>query len=281
MGQAFSLVINLDKSAPEAALAKRIAAKEKWGFLLSDGGKIVPANQNAFAKWDTGINDLSMIVNRKHFVEEIFEICGFQFGGETYWMPRSSKGPGQIRSSKRLIGLNTGCGVRWLTRLWPEKSFLLLADLLQRAGHEVVFLGGSMEDSKNQRLAIQSGGRYKGVLELTEFADLIDDCDVVVTSVTMALHMALAKEKRVVLLNNIFPSNEFHLYGRGEILEPGLTCQACYKNRFDENCVSPSCMSLITVEDVFTAVERQISLLDSRQPVNAKVRPEAIPLSEI
>ncbi|MCJ7639063.1 MAG: hypothetical protein MUO70_04150 [Euryarchaeota archaeon] len=72
----------------------------------------------------------------------------------------------------------------------------------------------------------------------------------------MALHVAIALERPVILFNNIFHRHEFHLYGRGEILEPGLACQGCYKRRFDSECAVDNCMKLIHPARVLAAVER-------------------------
>ena len=80
--------------------------------------------------------------------------------------------------------------------------------------------------------------------------------DVIVTAVTMALHVAIALEKPVILFNNIFNGHEFYLYGRGEILEPGLPCQGCYKPRFDARCPVSNCMDLISSDRVLDAIDR-------------------------
>ena len=65
---------------------------------------------------------------------------------------------------------------------------------------------------------------------------------------------AIALERPVILFNNIFNGHEFHLYGRGEILEPGLPCQGCYKARFDAKCPVANCMELIPPARVKDAV---------------------------
>jgi heptosyltransferase-2 len=258
MGQKFDLVINLDKSTAEAALAGRVKADQKWGFLMDDQGKIIPANSRAVGKWQTGIDDASMKNNKKHFVEETFEICGWDYQGETYWLNGNPEASFALPFSGPVIGLNTGCGERWLTRLWPEKSFQELALKLKGDGYGVLLLGGPDEHEKNLRLAKATGAYYAGVQPLLTFVDLVKACDVVLTSVTMALHIAIASEKRIVLLNNIFPTNEFHLYDLGEILEPGLSCQSCYKGSFDSKCLAPHCMGLISTDQVYAALKRQL-----------------------
>ena len=72
----------------------------------------------------------------------------------------------------------------------------------------------------------------------------------VVTSVTMAMHIAIGFEKKLVLLNNIFNKYEFELYELGEILEPNdRDCLVCYKNSCERDC-----MSTISVDRVLESI---------------------------
>lgn len=261
MGQKFNLVINLDKSLPEANLLEMVEYEELWGFKADKMGKILPANQNAYNKWVTGVNDQEMRKNKKHFVEELFEVCGWKFEEERYWIHEPQKTEYNLRrSGQKVIGLNTGCGERWLTRLWPTGHFEDLCTLLKRRGYKVVLLGGPDEDEKNKLIAKNTGSQYLGVKPLLEFVDLVSQCDVVVTTVTMALHVAIALEKRTVLFNNIFPTNEFYMYGLGQILEPKLSCQSCFKNAFDSKCQQFDCLSLISPETVLAQIESELAI---------------------
>ncbi|GAB6283123.1 MAG: hypothetical protein STSR0008_18790 [Ignavibacterium sp.] len=52
----------------------------------------------------------------------------------------------------------------------------------------------------------------------------MNNCDLVVTAVTMGMHLAIGLKKQLILFNNVFNKNEFYLYGRGEILEPDFDC---------------------------------------------------------
>lgn len=253
----FDLVLSLDKDFDVCALAQRIEAKERRGFGLNEYGKIIPLDERTHHKWSTGIWDDLMLANTKHYVQEIFEICGFEWSGETYLLEDVT--PVQPRADQRkVIGLNTGTSAVWTTRIWPEESWKGLIQGLQSRGHSVLLLGGPLEEEKNRRLAGATGAQYHGVVPFRQFFTLIQGTDTVVTAVTMALHVAIALEKPVILFNNIFNRHEFHLYGRGEILEPGLPCQGCYKPRFDVKCPVSNCMDLISVDRVLDAIERQL-----------------------
>ncbi|MEK7670919.1 MAG: glycosyltransferase family 9 protein, partial [Bacteroidota bacterium] len=92
---------------------------------------------------------------------------------------------------------------------------------------------------------------------LQQFINLIAQCDLVVTAVTMAMHMIIGLDKKIVLFNNIFNRHEFELYGLGEILEPEFDCP-CY---FSPVCPN-DCMQYIYVDRVFKTVKK---LLTERQ----------------
>lgn len=153
-----------------------------------------------------------------------------------------------------MVGLNTGCGERWRTRLWPERHWAALARRLRRDGCRVLLLGGETERASNRRLARRSGATNSGVHPLPEFIEILDRCDLVVTTVTMGLHLALALDKKVVLFNNLFNPAEFELYGLGEILEPPVPCRGCYRMQ----CGKP-CLELITPTRVAATVRRLLA----------------------
>jgi ADP-heptose:LPS heptosyltransferase len=226
----FDLLYNLDKDREACALCAQIPARKKKGFVLKDG-IISPIDKAAEAKYLAGVFDDLGKANTKSYPEELFEICGFSFNGERYILERHPPDgtAWKIEKRKKVIGLNTGCGGRWASRLWDEKNWISLARTLKKKGYEVIFLGGEQEHKKNQRLAKSSKAKYFGHFPLQQFIDLVDHCDLVVTGVTMAMHITIGLGKKIVLFNNIFNKNEFELYGQGVILEPEKSCRCFYQ----------------------------------------------------
>lgn len=254
--QKFDWLINLDKDDEALALASRIEADRKSGFGMDEYGKCVPFGAAETHKWLTGLWDDINLANTKNYMEEIFEICGYEFDGEEYILDKpSDKTWDEIDTDKKVFGLNTGCGNRWLTRLWPDDKWIALAGMLKEQENEVVILGGPQEHKKNIKISKESGAKYLGCFDLSTFISLVGQCDIVVTQVTMALHIAIALGKSVALINNIFNRSEFHLYGRGVIVEPDLKCLGCFKERFDEKCPVDNCMELVEPEDIIREIE--------------------------
>jgi heptosyltransferase-2 len=247
----FDVVYNLDKDMEACSLANMIDAKEKRGFV-SRNGKCFPADESAVHKHLTGLSDELNRLNTKSYPEEIFEMCGYEYRGEEYIVDApAGDSAWEMGDDRPRIGLNTGCGGRWSTRLWPDKRWTDLAGMLKMRGFEVVLLGGGQEDARNREIAARTGASYFGHFPLKRFVGLVDRCDAVVTSVTMALHIAIGLKKEVVLLNNVFNKREFELYGRGSVIEPALDCLGCFR----QSCEN-ACMDLISAEEVFQACMR-------------------------
>ena len=248
----FDTIVNLDKDREACALTARLESGVKKGFTLRNGTP-APIAADAVHKFMTGVFDDLNRANTKSYVEEIFEVCGMRFAGERYILdPFTDRGyRWKLPAKKRIIGLNTGCGGRWTSRLWAEKNWVALARRLRRAGHVPLLLGGEQEHAKNTRIARASGARYPGHFPLPQFINLVHQCDLVVTAVTMAMHITIGLNRKIVLFNNIFNRHEFELYGLGEILEPDFDCP-CF---FTPVCPN-DCMQYITVDRVFEACTR-------------------------
>lgn len=251
----FDLVINLDKDKEACALMDSISATEKKGYTLFNG-TVIPVDKEAEHKYLTGIFDDLSKKNIKNYLEEIFEICGFNYAGEKYILHNFSEytNEWEINRSKKIVGLNTGCGGRWTSRLWADENWINLAKQLLAKGYEVVFLGGEQEDLKNKYYSETTGGKYFGHFKLEKFINLVDQCDLVVTAVTMAMHITLGLQKKIVLFNNIFNKHEFELFGLGEIIEPEKECKCFYKPSC--NNAEYKCMNFIKVDTVVKSIEK-------------------------
>jgi heptosyltransferase-2 len=234
----FNLLINLDKDREACALTTEIQAEIKLGFILKDG-MCAPIDKKARLKYEAGLFDDVNKANTKSYLEEIFEICGYQFTGEKYILPVNpwNDKHWRFKSNRKIIGLNTGCGGRWTSRLWPDRYWIKTAKALRKKKYEVVLLGGEAEHQKNQKLARLSGVHYFGHYPLERFINLVNRCDLVITAVTLAMHITIGLGKKIILFNNIFNRNEFELYGQGVILEPDFACTCFYSPTCENNCM--------------------------------------------
>lgn len=257
----FDIAINLDKDAEACILLEKVNAKEKFGYIQKDG-HIAAATSSAEHKLLTGFFDQLSKTNTKSYLEEIFEICDLKFNYEPYLINLNQKlaenwnqRMHELSEGKKIVGLNTGCGPRWNTRLWSEESWVTLALELKKQGFFPVFLGGELEHDKNVKMSSESSVYYPGHFSLEEFIAITNSCDLIVTQVSMMMHIATALQKQLVLMNNIFNRHEFELYGRGEIVEPDKPCECYYGN----SCkYGTSCMEQLKPDTVMDAVSKLV-----------------------
>jgi heptosyltransferase-2 len=144
--------------------------------------------------------------------------------------------------------------MRWPTRLWDNNNWITLAKMIQDKGLVPLLLGGEQEHENNLELAEKSGALYLGHFSLKQYINLIYQCDIVVTQVSMAMHLTIGLGGKIVLMNNIFNPYEFELFGKGFIVQPNHTCVCYFKGTCSEG---KSCMQYLKPESIM----EKISLL--------------------
>jgi ADP-heptose:LPS heptosyltransferase len=264
----FDLLISLDKEPGLAALATKIGAAQKRGFGLNELGNLVIFNPASEYAYQLGIdNGLKFFKNRKTYQEIIHEIAELPYAGDEYVFELPDEAREKARSFIRrhrlsgrrpAIGLNTGSGTKFETKQWPAGHFLKLISLLaQKMKARVFLLGGPREKDLNRDLARKSrAGVYNTGTDhsLLEFAGFISFLDLIVTSDTLGMHLAIALKKPVVALFGSTCPQEIDLYGRGSKIFMEADCSPCYK----QTCPDPKCMNAIKPELVFSEIRRFI-----------------------
>lgn len=255
----FDIAVNLDKEPEACMLLANVNAATKYGYIWKDN-HIAPATSNSEHKLMTGFFDEISQKNTKSYLQEIFEICHFEFNNEEYLIQLNSELSqkweqqlNKLSNGRTIVGLNTGCGPRWNTRLWSEESWKTLAKLLVEKGYYPVFLGGELEHEKNKRMSQETETYYPGHFSLEEFIAITNNCTIIVTQVSMMMHIATALKKKMVLCNTIFNKHEFELYGRGILVEPPTPCECFYGNTCKKGI---SCMHDIQPTDFMNAIEQ-------------------------
>jgi heptosyltransferase-2 len=267
----FDRVINLDASKTSAALAAAARSDRKDGFVLDERGYVQPTNEPARRWLEAGVFDDIKRQGTATYQDRMADILGLTGRKHRYVFELSQDEMARARKhldsigldfTRPVIGLNTGAGGRWPLKQWREEGYV---DLVSRiAGREAVqflLLGGPAEQDRNDRLKRASA---VPLLDpgcdntVRHFAALLAHCDVAVTGDTLAMHLALALEKRTVVLFGPTSAAEIELYGLGEKVVPDMTCLSCYKNSCD---FVPNCMDLITTDMVESALLRQLSMV--------------------
>jgi heptosyltransferase-2 len=266
----FDIVINPDASPMSCAIASMVKGEKKYGFVLSPEGYVESLNRAAEDWLLMGSFDTLKRENRKTYQQVLHDICELDPAGQHIVLELTEAERRSEASMKRLlepdphlpiVGVNTGAGARWMHKKWRVDGFIRFIDmLLEETDASVMLLGGTAERERNARIKSHFGSRVADACQtdLRDFIREVDLCDLVVTGDTLALHVALGLNKRVVALFGPTSPWEVDIYGQGQKVVPALDCVCCYKPVCDR---SPSCMDVIDARDVFRAVAEELTQL--------------------
>ena len=228
--ESFDLVISLDDVFEVAELASSIQTKELVGIYLSQEKKLVYTDSAApwfdmglISKYGKAKADSIKMANTRTYQEILFEMLGFVFQGEEYFI----RIPSDISTRKKLIAIEARAGDRWPMKRWhryPE-----LADKLKKNGYQIKFL--------EQRPTMQ------------EYIKDIASCNTLICGDTLAMHIGLALKKRVITMFTCTSPMEIYGYRRmKKIVSPHLN-EAFYRTDY-----IPKVVEAISLEDVYKAV---------------------------
>jgi len=263
----FEALICLDKDRGATALAEKVEARAKFGFGMNEHGGLIALNPAAEYALRLGIDDdLKFHKNAKTYQEIAAEAAEVEYRGDPYIFTltdadrreaaeyfRKRRGPKRPR-----IGLNTGAGSKFETKQWPPAHYRkLIRTLVRDFRADVYLLGGGRERALNKSLEKAAAGRVFNTgndHSLRQFAGFVEAMDLVVSSDTLGMHIAIALGKPVVALFGPTCPQEITLYGRGAKLFAGVPCSPCYKSA----CPDMACMSDITPAQVFAEVRKAL-----------------------
>jgi heptosyltransferase-2 len=274
MVEKFNLLIHPDASPVSGSLASIANAEIKKGYLLDAKGKVVPVNEDAVEWLEMGVFDDIKKKNKKTYQEIVHSIAGLKYQKDEIQVHLNQieidfknefYAKHNLKRFIHLVGLNTGAGTRWQYKQWHLDGYIELIEKLS-ANKEIGILlyGGPDEVERNKILTdkfpnLIDTGTYNS---LRQFFSLLDLCDALVTSDTMALHAATALKKKIICLFGPTSHTEIEDYGRIEKVIPDLDCLVCYKSLCD---FEVTCMGSITSEMVYEKVVNSINQLKKKK----------------
>ena len=270
--RAWDWLLSFDDEEPLCRLASELVAKKLSGAYRDGRGKRVYTSD--VAPWfDMGLlsvhgkqrADEMKIENRLSHPAIFAAMLGIAIG-----KPLLPESPVHAQPAARfarehelfsngpLIGLNTGAGGRWHSKtLSPARTVELAAALARGLGGRVTFLlfGGPGELERNRAIVDQARGRVRLIdagcdNALLDFAARVSLCQLLITSDSLALHIALARDVRVVAFFAPTSAAEIETYGLGEKVASSAPDYCSYQPDADT--------STLTTERLAAAVVRQL-----------------------
>jgi len=145
----------------------------------------------------------------------------------------------------------------WETKLWDDEKFAELCDRIMEALKlPVLFTGGDRPaieriQTRMRHPAINLAGRTT----LRELACLFSLAEILITTDSGPMHLAAAMGTPVVALFGPTDPKRTGPYGEGHwVIRQALPCSPC----FLKTCATRRCMTEITVDRVFEAVQGQL-----------------------
>jgi len=252
--EAFDLVICLDDEKGAGVLCASLPAKDRFGAYW-DGAKMryTPSSRawfdmgllNRDADGSLSTANCLKAQNPKTYPQILFDMLHLtSFSSDesepTLPLDMAEESWAQdfahrhhLGSSEFKIGLNTGAGSRWINKQLSIPMTLRLIDTLGRKpGRPLLLLGGPEETERNQQIfqrttipLINTGTNNS----LSRFISIINLCDAIVTSDSLALHIAAALKKKVIAFFGPTSAPEIEFYGRGIAWMPRQKCQCFYR----------------------------------------------------
>lgn len=268
----FDWVISLDDEQPLCRLASSLnAARLSGAHLDADGERRYTAD---VAPWfDMGLlsvhgkarADELKVRNRRSHPEILCSMLGLAPG-----KPRLDFEPRQasfaieferrtkLRDNGPVVGLNTGAGGRWRSKMLSIERTVEVANRLHQALEgkvTFVLFGGADERERNRQIAAELSARVRLVdagvdNALLEFAALVDRCDLMLTSDSLGLHVALARDVRTVAFFAPTSAAEIEMFDLGEKVASTAPDYCSYKPDADT--------STLTAERLAEAMLRQL-----------------------
>jgi heptosyltransferase-2 len=228
----FDLVVSMDDEKKVLGYIGALQYNELTGSYLSDG---VPVYTDKAAEWfDMGLisrfgktraDELKKLNTREHS-EILADMLDIEIQGPAFFNSPVIEERAAARFDRGYfnIGLNSGAGSRWLSKqLEMNEALTLIEELLRISigGKQTrVYLLGGGEEARRHALIrdalasdrlIDAGNDNS----LLEFAAIIKCCDYVITSDSLALHLAISQKVKNLSFFSPTSAAEIGTFGTG------------------------------------------------------------------
>lgn len=281
----FDWVLSLDEEPIALNLASRIATRHRFG-AYSDGARTryTPSskawfdmsllNRDPDGKLTTAnkLKEANKLTHPQLFCQMLEAPPDAKHPAEPVLVPDPNEESFALEFMKQqhvteedfVVGLNTSAGMRWPNKQMSiEKSLALIEALGEVPKIRMMILGGPDEEERNRTIASKSSVPLidPGVRNaLPRFISLLNRCQALVTSDSLALHVATALKKPIVAFFGPTSRTEIDFYGRGFAWLPPKPCQCFYLT----SCKAPAfCLETLDFKAVLTFIEKSMAERDS------------------
>lgn len=232
----FDLIVNFDDDPEACRLASFLSSKKIVGVYLDNDKRVYSEDSSLW--FDMGLisklgkekADELKALNKKTYQDILFSILDLEkdkihgpilnLQNEDLKFSKEFSEKNDIGRNDLVIGINSGAGGRWQDKkLNVEKTVELIYKLNNAVENvKLILFGGPEEKERNQKIKdlvkapVVDAGCDNSIME---FASLINLCNVLVTSDSLAMHIGTALKKKIVAFFYVTSASEIELYNRG------------------------------------------------------------------
>jgi len=288
----FELVINLEEDYESCELASSLKSRRIFGAYLEPESRKITYTSDSSEWFDMSLisrhgkekADYLKTVNQKAHQQILCDGLKIRpaspslyLSPEQYAFAEKFRLKNNIHDNELVIGINSGAGKAWEMKKWESGSIVeLINKLAYELNAKVILFGGLDERERNYEILqkvqkaqnVQNAQESRGkktenmIIDagcdntLEEFIGLVNLCQVLLASDSLAMHIGIALKKNVNVILGPTSPYEIELYGRGEKIVSELPCICCYKRTCDKEI---NCMNSIKVETVFDKIKKQVT----------------------
>jgi len=262
------LVINLEESQEDAEFTSLLKSKKIIGVFLNKKKEIDYTKESSYwfdmsmiSKFGKEKADFFKKKNKKTHRQIMSEIIGIDWREYEPFLRLTDKqrkiaqefsDKHTFSKSDLIIGINTGSADRWPKALSIKKTIEIIEDIYKKYQAKILLFGGPNEIKRNREILksikfpiIDTGCENN----LVEFPALISVCNLVITTDSLGLHIALALKRKTICLIGPTSPSEIDMYGLGEKIIAKSKEVCSYKTETD-------CMDKIDLNEIKTAIEK-------------------------
>ncbi len=270
----FDRVLSLEENKTAARCAQKVCCGQLTGVILKDGQlsytpDSAPYYEMSLLNPNSARADELKAANKKTYAEIWLDLLGLPApkNHEDIRPKLFLNAQDRVEAKNLLrqhliqageaIGFNPGAGKRWPSKEIPIEKSRAILRALSRLKKPILLLGGKEEERRNKKIAkgFKNVFRPKS-MPVRSFAGLIDLCSAIVTTDSLAFHIATALSKSAIVLIGPTSSAELDVYGHGEKLSSEKSCHCFYLKYCSQK---NSCLNQISSLKIAQTVEQFIT----------------------
>lgn len=250
----YDLIINLDDDEYACAITSSLKSSRIIGAHMHNNKRVY--SDDAAPWFDMGLisqygkseADKRKKQNKKTYQQIIFEILDlpdYKDHLPTLTLPapevmkaREWAHKNAIMPDDTVVAINTGAGSRWQDKkLSIVQTVQLIDQLSEDQKIKIVLCGGPQEKDRNNQIIKHAQAKIIDAgteNSLLEFAAILNMCTHVITSDSLALHIAVALQKKIIAFFYPTSAAEIELYNNGKKIIAQGNSYCSYQQKCDD-----------------------------------------------